>query len=216
MKDINLRQTDLFSELNKLGADSGNRGPLYLFFDTETTGLPKNYNAPYEDLDNWPRVVQLAWVLADEQEKIIEKKSFIIKPDGFSIPEASSAIHGIDDAKARELGIPLAEALDTFNGSLYQNTPILVAHNIDFDTNVLGAEFLRAHLSTNFLELFRICTMKNSVEFCDLPNRKFPKLIELYRQLFNDDFVGAHDALADVLACYQCFFALKKRGIIKL
>ncbi len=33
---------------------------MYLIFDTETTGLPKNYNAPLTDADNWPRLVQLA------------------------------------------------------------------------------------------------------------------------------------------------------------
>ena len=36
------------------------------FFDTETTGLPRDWNAPLRDLDNWPRLVQLAWLLCDE------------------------------------------------------------------------------------------------------------------------------------------------------
>ncbi len=188
---------------------------FYLFFDTETTGLPKNYNAPHDDLDNWPRVVQLAWVLTNEKKEIIEEKSFIIKPDGFTIPAASSAVHGIDDAKANELGIPLAEALLAMNESLSQKVPKLVAHNILFDINVLGAEFLRMNIKSNFMDLTRICTMKSSIEFCGLPNRKFPKLAELYRQLFNSDFENAHDALADVVACSKCFFELKERNIIK-
>lgn len=187
---------------------------FYLFFDTETTGLPKNYNASHEDLENWPRVVQLAWVVANEAKEIVEQKSFIIKPDGFSIPAASSAIHGIDDAKANALGIPLAEALSAFNQSLSQNNPTLVAHNILFDINVLGAEFLRSNISTNFMNLAQICTMKSGIEFCGLANRKFPKLTELHRQLFNTDFEGAHDALADVLACYRCFFEMKAKQII--
>jgi len=188
---------------------------FYLFFDTETTGLPLNYNASPEDLENWPRVVQLAWVVANEAKEILEQKSFIIKPDGFSIPAASSAVHGIDDTKAQALGIPLVEALLAFNQSLNQSKPTLVAHNILFDINVLGAEFLRAAIPTNFMDLSRLCTMKSSIEFCGLANRKFPKLAELYRQLFNSDFEGAHDALADVLACYRCFFEMKAREIIK-
>jgi len=188
---------------------------LYLFFDTETTGLPLNYNASHEDLENWPRVVQLAWAVANEAGEIVEQKSFIIKPNGFSIPAASSAVHGIDDAKANALGIPLAEALLAFNQSLSQNNPTLVAHNILFDINVLGAEFLRADISTNFMALARLCTMKSSIEFCGLANRKFPRLEELHRRLFNTDFEGAHDALADVLACYRCFFEMKARQIIK-
>ena len=38
---------------------------MYLFFDTETTGLPKNWKAPITDLENWPRLVQLAWLVYD-------------------------------------------------------------------------------------------------------------------------------------------------------
>lgn len=186
---------------------------LYLFFDTETTGLPKNYNASHEDLANWPRVVQLAWVLTNARQEVLEEKSFIIKPDGFTIPEAASAVHGIDDKKALELGIPLVEALNVLNKSL-ERQPTLVAHNILFDINVLGAEFLRASITTNFMNLTRVCTMKSSIEFCGLANRKFPRLAELYRQLFDSDFENAHDALADVLACSRCFFALQERKII--
>ncbi len=33
---------------------------MYLFFDTETTGLPRNWHAPASDLANWPRLIQLA------------------------------------------------------------------------------------------------------------------------------------------------------------
>ena len=214
MKNINPQQSDIFDELNKrFQIDSG---PLYLVFDTETTGLPKDYNASHEDLDNWPRVVQLAWVVANVRGEILEEQSLIIKPEGFSIPAASAAIHGIDDAKAQTLGIPLVEALDFFNKSLLRSSPTLVAHNIDFDIKVLGAEFLRANIQTNFMELVRVCTMKSAIEFCGLANRKFPKLAELYRQLFNDDFAGAHDALVDVKACYRCFFEMRDRKIIVL
>ena len=39
---------------------------MYIVFDTETTGLPKKYNAPFTDTDNWPRMVQLAWIVYDE------------------------------------------------------------------------------------------------------------------------------------------------------
>ncbi len=187
---------------------------FYLFFDTETTGLPKKYNASYQDLDNWPRVIQLAWVLADENKNIIEEKTFIIKPDGFEIPLEASAVHGITDAKAQELGVPLLDVLQTFNKSLQAYSSTLVAHNILFDINVMGAEFLRANISSDFVNLPQICTMKSSIEFCNLPNRKFPRLAELYRQLFNEDFANAHDALADVLACLRCFFEMKDRRII--
>jgi DNA polymerase III alpha subunit (gram-positive type) len=55
---------------------------MYLVFDTETTGLPLNYNAPLSDSDNWPRMVQIAWQLHDEEGKLIENQDYIIKPEG--------------------------------------------------------------------------------------------------------------------------------------
>jgi DNA polymerase-3 subunit alpha len=33
----------------------------YLIFDTETTGVAKDFKAPPSTGDNWPRIVQLAW-----------------------------------------------------------------------------------------------------------------------------------------------------------
>ena len=51
---------------------------MYLIFDTETTGLPKNWRAPISDTENWPRCVQLAWQVHDEIGNLIESKSYII------------------------------------------------------------------------------------------------------------------------------------------
>ncbi|PKM91492.1 3'-5' exonuclease [Candidatus Falkowbacteria bacterium HGW-Falkowbacteria-1] len=185
----------------------------YLFFDTETTGLPKKYNAPISDLDNWPRLVQIAWLLTDDFGQVISEHEYIIKPNGFTIPEVASVIHGIDNLKAHQEGGDLKNILNIFNKSLSDSSPILVAHNLMFDQNILAAEFLRARMDTDFLSLKTICTMKKSISFCDLPNRRFPKLSYLYYKLFNEDFDNAHNALADVVACYRCFFELKKRNI---
>ena len=62
---------------------------MFLIFDTETTGLPKDWNAPITDLDNWPRVVQLAWQIHDSEGKLIEVQDYIVYPDGFDIPKKS-------------------------------------------------------------------------------------------------------------------------------
>ncbi len=37
--------------------------PYYVFFDTETTGLPLNWKAPVTELENWPRLIQLAYIV---------------------------------------------------------------------------------------------------------------------------------------------------------
>ena len=63
---------------------------MYLFFDTETTGLPRNWKAPVTDLNNWPRLVQLAYLLYDNKGNKISGGDFIIKPNGFTIPTDAS------------------------------------------------------------------------------------------------------------------------------
>lgn len=52
----------------------------YLFFDTETTGLPRDYNAPSSDTDNWPRMVQLSWIMADGKGAEVATGNYIIRP----------------------------------------------------------------------------------------------------------------------------------------
>ena len=52
---------------------------MYLFFDTETTGLPKNWKAPVTDVNNWPRMVQLAWETYDVQGNLLARNNHIIK-----------------------------------------------------------------------------------------------------------------------------------------
>ena len=37
----------------------------YLIFDTETMGLPVDWKSPISNLDNWPRLVQIAWFHCD-------------------------------------------------------------------------------------------------------------------------------------------------------
>ena len=77
---------------------------MYLIFDTETTGIPHNKTAPITDLDNWPRVVQLAWQLHDAKGKLISRQNLIIQPDGFDIPFKAEQIHGISTRRAQEEG----------------------------------------------------------------------------------------------------------------
>lgn len=65
----------------------------YMFFDTETTGLPRNYKAPSSDVNNWPRLVQLSWILTDKNYNVISTNEFIVYPEGFTIPTAASGYY---------------------------------------------------------------------------------------------------------------------------
>src|SRR5690554_8129832 len=80
---------------------------MYLIFDTETTGLPKRWDAPVSDSDNWPRCIQIAWQLHDEMGKLVKHRDYLIKPDGFNIPYESEQIHGISTDLATENGTSL-------------------------------------------------------------------------------------------------------------
>lgn len=189
---------------------------MYLFFDTETTGLPKDWRAPLTALDNWPRLVQLAWLVSDENGKEISGDNLIIKPEGFIIPAEASNVHGITTERAIRDGISLESALEGFRDAL-ASTKVTVAHNISFDEKIMGAEFLRKNMESKLFDNPKICTMHKSTNFCKIDNGrgyKWPKLMELYVILFNEEFDGAHDALADVKACARCFFELKNRGVI--
>ncbi len=190
---------------------------MYLFFDTETTGLPISWNAPISEFSNWPRVVQIAWAHYDEKGKEIKTKSYIIKPENFFIPIESARVHGITTEIANEKGIELKAALNEFARAI-KDAQFLIAHNMSFDEKIVGVEYLRKNMKNNLQFIKKICTMESSVDFCKIPGNdkyKFPKLDELYFKLFNTHFSNAHNALVDVRACAKCFFELQKLGVIK-
>lgn len=192
---------------------------MYLIFDTETTGLPRNKNAALTDFDNWPRLVQLAWQLHDESGALLSHGNHIVKPDGFTIPFNAQKIHGITTDRALEVGEPLTSVLEAFSQDV-KRARVLVGHNIEFDNKIIGAEYLRSS-SENLLEgMPNLDTSVETVAFMQLPGGiggklKQPKLIELYQRLFGTDFGDAHDAAYDVDATARAFFECLKQGIMK-
>jgi DNA polymerase-3 subunit alpha len=186
---------------------------MYLIFDTETTGLPKSWNAPITNTDNWPRCIQIAWQLHDEMGNVIEHNDFLIKPDNFNIPYDAERIHGISTELAEEQGISLNECLLLFNEVL-NKTKFIVGQNLNFDLNIMGCEFHRLSLETkmNSLPVLDTCTEKTAL-MCQIPGGrggkfKLPTLTELHNHLFGVGFGDAHNATADVEATTRCFLEL--------
>jgi DNA polymerase-3 subunit alpha len=183
---------------------------MFLVFDTETTGLPLRDNAPLSDFDNWPRAVQIAWQLHDDEGKLIEVKDYVIRPDGFDIPYNTAKFHGITTAVAKEYGVDLAFAMEEFSKALAQ-TKFIVGHNLAFDNNILGCEYLRLG-QDNLLSNYPVLdTGEDTRSYCQLPGGrggsfKMPKLIELHEKLFGHVFAEAHNAAADVEATTRSFF----------
>ena len=189
---------------------------MYLFFDTETTGLPRNWKAPVTDLNNWPRMIQIAWIFCDKNGKRIEAADFIIKPENFIIPKDAARVHGISTEKAVEEGVALDGVLNQFN-DLVKESEFIVAHNISFDEKILGAELLRKEIVSDFESKRKLCTMQASTDYCKLPGPygyKWPKLSELHIKLFGEDFDEAHDASVDINATERCFWEMRKKELI--
>ena len=189
---------------------------MYLIFDTETTGLPKRWDAPLSDSENWPRCIQIAWQIHDAKGEVVAHEDYLIRPDGFTIPFDSEQVHGISTALAEDQGIPLEEVLEKFHAALDQ-VDYVVGHNVSFDRNIMGAEYLRSGLA-DVLEgkaVVDTCT-EETATLCQLPGGrggkfKLPTLSELYHFLFQESFEEAHNATADVEATSRAFLELLRQ-----
>ena len=191
---------------------------MFLFFDTETTGLPKFRGAPITDLGNWPRIVQLGWAHFDEEGQRLGGGAHLIRPSGFTIPADATRVHRITTQHALKEGSDLKSVLELF-ATASAGATRLVAHNIAFDEPILQAEFLRLRLPVPLHNQKRYCTMDMSTEFCAIPGPrgyKWPRLGELHQRLFGKPHAEAHDARADIDACAKCFFELVRRKVIQL
>ena len=189
---------------------------MYLIFDTETTGLPKRWDAPLSDSENWPRCIQIAWQIHDAKGEMVAHEDYLIQPDGFTIPFDSEQVHGISTALAEEQGIPLEEVLKKFHTALNQ-VDYVVGHNVSFDRNIMGAEYLRSGLTDALAgkAIVDTCT-EETASLCQLPGGrggkfKLPTLSELYHFLFQESFEEAHNATADVEATSRAFLELLRQ-----
>lgn len=107
-----------------------------LYYDTETTGLPfkpapvKRYGRTHNS-NGYPRLIQIGWILTDEEDNTLSKQDYIVRPDGFSIPGDAVAINGISTDEALEKGVPLLDVLHRFSKDLRQ-ADILIGHNLTY------------------------------------------------------------------------------------
>ena len=192
---------------------------MYLIFDTETTGLPKRWDAPLSDSENWPRCIQIAWQIHDETGEVLSHENYLIQPEGYTIPFDSEQIHGISTALAQAEGMPLDEVLKKLSTAL-QTVTFVVGHNVSFDRNIIGAEYLRLGLKDELdgKPILDTCT-EETANLCKLSGGrggkfKLPTLAELYHFLFDERFEEAHNATADVEATTRAFLELLRRDAL--
>lgn len=177
---------------------------MQVIFDTETTGLPpRPHIDPYYFLE-WSncRIVQIAWIVIDIEGTIVKQVEYIIKPAFFIIPQESTAIHGISQEIANSCGKEIKDVLREFIKDL-STCDKLIAHNIDFDYNVVLSELFRADIDPcNMKTIYKHCTMRKG----SLPNEKWCRLGELYKKYFGKaPTLTLHRALNDVIMCKEIY-----------
>ena len=180
--------------------------------------FPIRKNAPIEEVDNWPRLVQIAWQVHDALGNLKSRGNKIIKPEGYTIPFNAQKVHGISTEQALLEGDSLKSVLDAFTQDL-KNVRVLVGHNIDFDNKIVGAEFYRCYSRNLLTNLPTIDTCFQTKEFTKLKGGfggrlKAPKLIELYEKLFETSFKDAHDAAHDVDATAKSFLNVSEEEFL--
>ena len=197
--------------------------PGILVFDVETTGLPtresfyRRFPEPRKfEFYNESRIVELAYKVYDNDNKLVKALSVLIKPNDFEIH--NSDIHGITQNMADKYGTRIDIALANFLIDM-DNVDVLVSHNMEFDLNIVLAEMWRmmslgqnTH-NINYLDIEtlsskkKVCTMKFAHK--QLGYVRYPKLVDLYKTLCgNTNWKQEHRALDDVDKCAQCYFKL--------
>lgn len=190
---------------------------MFLFFDTETTGLPSKGQYSNPSHPSTPKLVELAAVLFDSDGAEQASLVHIIKPYGFDIPLGASNVHGITTERANAEGIELKTAFESFL-DLVERSTALVAHNALYDKLILDRVMIDLNYEGSFcMDRPLICTKELTTPICRLigfrGQFKWPTLQEAHRHFFGEEFASAHSALADVRACARIFFEGRKCGL---
>jgi DNA polymerase III epsilon subunit-like protein len=177
-----------------------------VIFDTETTGLPTTRQRPtLDNLSCFPNIAQWSWITYDlEKHKFVEYDYIIKLPH---IPIESTAIHGITTERSKKVGFSIELVIDLFKICI-EHADLIIAHNFEFDWNVILAECMRHNIPIQYKGL-TYCTMKTTTKLCNLPNMKWPTLKELHHVLFQEDPKDLHNAIIDVLVCWRCYIKIK-------
>lgn len=183
----------------------------FLFLDTETSGVPENWQAPTTDVDKWPYIVQIAWLIYDRQGKKIKEREFYIKAEDYKIKETSRQIHGITEEMANARGVARKEALKSLYRDLRQFKPLIVGHFVTLDLHMIQAGFSRSGIKNIIRQYPSFCTMQATSDYIHFSNRHYPRLGELYERMFKRKMDNEHSASGDARAVAECFFELVRR-----
>jgi DNA polymerase III epsilon subunit-like protein len=183
-------------------------------FDIETSGLPTfsgkrkrgDFPKPSElTAYDTSRIVSICWVIVDENNEIINKEYYVVKPDNFIIPPNVIAIHGITNEYARDNGKPISFVIDQMHLALKQ-VDAIIAYNIDFDYNISLSEMVRLNnidAQEEFNKKQRICCMKMAGSY--LKSQRWVKLSKAFESIVGHEIVDAHNAEGDTISCLEVY-----------
>lgn len=180
-----------------------------LFLDTETSGKPKKWNA--SPGEQWPYVVQLAWIICDRDGNEIKRENHYIYDKAIRMDPDSEKIHGISESFLLENGNKRVKVIKKLYKDLLTYQPLLIGHLLLFDIKMLSSAFKRAGIKNILPDYPKFCTMTATSNYIRFQDSKYPKLDELYQSLFKEKIDGNHNALADAQATAACFFELVRR-----
>ena len=186
----------------------------FLFVDTETSGIPRDWNKPYATRGNWPHIAQLAWVVCTRMGVEVKAESHYIQPSDYDLDPASGSVHGLTLDFLRTHGESRHAVMQLLHRDLTHYQPQVVAHFMQLDYHMVGASFHRAGLTNPMLGLPMFCTMRATGPLLRHSSQGFLRLGELYQRLFKEPQPREHDALADARAAARCFFEMQRQGIV--
>lgn len=189
---------------------------MYLIFDCSALSGYTDYKANFTEVDSWPRLIHISWILLDENYKPIEDFDCIPNDSDIIIDSKSMSKAHIDADDIQKKGSPMATILDNFSASV-EKAEYIFAHNLNYNENLVGAEYVRAKKSINlFSNKNRYCLMEEGTYYCKIPTKggkyKFPTLPELHATCFGQTYGPVGNARSDVIAAARCFIKMKKIG----
>jgi DNA polymerase-3 subunit epsilon len=185
-----------------------------LFVDTETSGMPTNWQRPYAEPGAWPHIAQVAWLLYGPDGELVKSENHYVRPSDYDISPASGRIHGLTLAFLQEHGEPRRTVMQRLHDDLVRYRPLVVGHFLALDFHMVGVSFHRSELSNPLVGLPTFCTMRFTERFMQPVRQQYLRLADLYHRQFGRPMLNQHDALADAEATAQCYFEMWRKGDI--
>lgn len=186
---------------------------MYLIFDCSALAGKTDYKANFTETNAWPRLIHISWILLNEEFKPIGDADYIVDSKNFLIDNKSKEKAHIDDEDIAKKAKSVDEILDKFSETA-EKAEYIFAHNLNYNENILGAEYVRNKKSINMFSKKRYCLMEEGTYYCKIPSKgggfKFPTLPELHAACFGQSYGPPGNARADVIASARSFIKLMK------